>query len=58
MKGKGLIRLGIGNVLFITFAAMLGIMAVLAACKLVKGRNIPVVSPIGNWIDDTWKQAA
>lgn len=53
-----MIRLGIGNVVFITFAAMLGIMAFLGACKLAARNNIPVISTIGGYIDNAWKNAA
>lgn len=58
MKGIPLLRLGLGNVLYVTFAAMLGIMAVVGLCRIVGKKNIPLVSPVGNWIDTAWKAAA
>lgn len=44
--------------LFITFAAMLGIMAVVGLSRLLGRKNIPVVSSIGNAVDNAWKAAA
>lgn len=57
-KGNDLLRLGIGNVLFVTFAAMLGIMAVIGASRLLAGKNIPVLSPAASWLDSAWKVAS
>ena len=53
-----MLRLGIGNVAFITFAAMLGIMAVVGASRLLASKNVPLISPAASWIDTAWKAAA
>lgn len=53
-----MLRLGIGNVAFITFAAMLGIMAVVGLARLLASKNVPVISPVANWVDTAWKAAA
>lgn len=58
MKGYTLIRLGLGNVAFITFAAMLGIMAVVGLARILGNKNIPVLSSVGKYVDTAWKAAA
>lgn len=59
MKGTNtLLKLGIGNVAFITFAAMLGIMAVLSLAKILGGKSIPLVSTTAQWVDTAWQKAA
>jgi hypothetical protein len=57
-KGRKVLRLGLGNVFFVTFAAMLGIMGVIGLAKLISGKNLPLISPVSNWIVTSWKAAA
>lgn len=52
------LSLGLGNVLFITFASMLGIMAVIGLSRILASRNVPVLGTVGNFVDNAWKNAA